>query len=119
MTHLRLYDPSTHTVVPREPDDDLLMATAFAEAFYSKRRSIEDWDISDWWTAMLAAAPDASRPLPTRERLAVEIYNSHCPQTDTVWYLLPEEGKDIYGYKNIYRRIADAVLALLEGNGKQ
>ena len=76
-------------------------------------------DAAGFFATMLDLAPDASRPLPTRERLAVEIYNSHCPQTDTVWYLLPEEGKDIYGYKNIYRRIADAVLALLEGNGKQ
>lgn len=41
-------------VVPVEPTIE--MSIAFAEVFYSKRRCIDDHDISDWYRAMLAAA---------------------------------------------------------------
>lgn len=115
MTHLRLYDPSTHTVVPRKPTPDMLDAAYDRWPVGQEPGTASETkeDAAGVFAAMVAAAPDASRPLPTLERLAVEIYNSHCPQTDIVWYLLPDKDK------NIYRRIADAALALLEGNGKQ
>lgn len=105
---IRLYNPATHTVVPREPTPEMLNKLFVLPEFVGTvivRHSVDK--LPDAYAAMLVAAPDASRPLPTRERLAVEIYNSHCPQTDIVWYLLPDKDK------NIYRRIADAVLALL------
>ena len=41
--------------VPKEPT--LEMSVAFAEAFYAKVRAIDDDNITDWWKAMLAAAP--------------------------------------------------------------
>ncbi len=42
-------------LVPREATLD--MSIAFAEAFYRERRCIDDHDISEWWSAMLDAAP--------------------------------------------------------------
>lgn len=44
-------------LVPVEPTID--MSVAFAEVFYSGSRAIDDDDIRDWWSAMLAAAPTA------------------------------------------------------------
>lgn len=48
-------DAAGWVLVPREATLD--MSIAFGEAFYRKRRAIDDDDISDWWSAMLAAAP--------------------------------------------------------------
>jgi hypothetical protein len=47
--------PDGFVLVPKEPTLD--MSIAFAECFYSKRRCIDDADISDWYAAMIAAAP--------------------------------------------------------------
>lgn len=47
--------PDGWVLVPRLPTLD--MSVAFAEAFYSQRRAIDDDQIGDWWAAMLAAAP--------------------------------------------------------------
>lgn len=42
-------------LVPVEPTDDMIVA--FAEAWYSKRQCIDDPDMLDAYSAMLAAAP--------------------------------------------------------------
>lgn len=45
-------------VVPREPTED--MQIAFCEAWFSKRRAIDDPEMQDAYAAMIAAAPKAS-----------------------------------------------------------
>lgn len=44
-------------LVPVEPTDDMIVA--FAEAWFSKVRPIDDCGMEDAYTAMLAAAPSA------------------------------------------------------------
>lgn len=46
--------PKTHTMD---------MSVAFAEAFYSRARTVDDDDISDWWDALIAAAPQPKEAL--------------------------------------------------------
>ena len=47
--------PDGWQLVPKTHTTD--MSVAFAEAFYSRARTVDDDDISDWWDALIAAAP--------------------------------------------------------------
>lgn len=52
--------PEGYALVPLEPTDD--MTVAFAEAWFSKARPIDDCEMSDAYAAMLAAAPTPTAP---------------------------------------------------------
>ena len=59
--------PHGWKLVPVEPT--LEMSIAFGESFYAKERCIDDDQISDWWGAMLSAAPQPPRDQPPRKPL--------------------------------------------------
>ena len=52
---LKAAEAAGFVLVPKEATLD--MSIAFAEVYFAKRRGCDDDDISDWWSAMLAAAP--------------------------------------------------------------
>lgn len=53
--------PKGYKLVPVEPTDDMIVA--FAEAWYSKRQTIDDPEMMDAYRDMLAAAPAPPQPI--------------------------------------------------------
>lgn len=53
--------PEGFKLVPVEPTDDMIVS--FAEAWYSKRQTIDDPDMADAYRDMLIAAPTPPQPI--------------------------------------------------------
>ena len=80
--------PDGFKLVPVEPTDDMIVS--FAEAWYSKRQTIDDPDMADAYRDMLIAAPTPPQPIydEAKERELFNAWYSELPTTklkETMW----------------------------------
>lgn len=82
-------------MMPAVLTDDMVIA--FAEAWYSKRRTIDDPDMEDAYAELLRAAPDPWRPIdtaPKDERETVLVSDGRAVG-EAFWH----DGSQCYGHR--------------------